>query len=593
MASGVDPAHLPADPADGAPPAGPTDQQELSLSFPELPRLELDDLLAQLVERAQEVVATQGRLRGLLRANQAIIGDLALPVLLRRIVEAARTLVGARYAALGVIAPDGHLAEFVHLGMPTDAVERIGHLPEGKGLLGALIDDPRPIRLRQITADERSSGFPAGHPPMHSFLGVPIRVRDIVFGNLYLSESTKGEFSAEDEELAAALAATAGMVIDNARLFEVAGARQDWLRASGEITRELLSGEADDAVRPLRLIAEHCREVARAKIVTVVLPVPGAEELQVEVAVGPFEGDLTGVRVPLDRSLSGRVFASRVPLRVTSPDDPSLGAVTSGELDVGPVMVLPLLGSEKVHGVLTAARDRGRAAFTEEDLDMAAGFANQASVAIELAAARTEQQRVAMLDDRDRIAADLHDHVIQRLFGTGLSLHGIAATLSPGQPKERLMAAVGDIDGTISQIRTTIYQLGQAADPDRGLRGRLLDVVIDLTPTLAFDPAVRFAGVLEGTVPDEVADDLVAVLREALTNAARHAQARSATVSVTAGSGLVTLVVADDGHGIDWALTRRSGLANLRRRAEQHDGELEIRAVEPHGTELRWSARIS
>jgi transcriptional regulator with GAF, ATPase, and Fis domain len=264
------------------------------LTFPDGPRLELDALLGQLVDRAQEVMATQGRLRGLLHANQMIISGLGLPAVLRRIVEAARELVGARYAALGVIAADGHLAEFVHVGIPDEAVARIGHLPQGKGLLGALIDDPHPIRLSTLDTDPRSSGFSAGHPPMGSFLGVPIRVRDEVFGNLYLTESTTGQFSAEDEQLVTALAATAGMAIDNARLLETAQARQDWLRASAAITSRLLSsggttdtiGDASAAGTtaatptsrgPLDLIAQHCREVAQADLVTVVFarPCPG------------------------------------------------------------------------------------------------------------------------------------------------------------------------------------------------------------------------------------------------------------------------------------------------------------------------------
>ncbi|MDT7610172.1 MAG: hypothetical protein QOG96_4675, partial [Pseudonocardiales bacterium] len=226
--------------------SGP-DTSGAHLTYPDLPRLELDALLGQLVERAQEVLSTQGRLRGLLRANQMIIGDLALPVLLRRIVEAARDLVGARYVALGVIAADGHLAEFIHVGMPAEQVEQIGHLPQGKGLLGALIDEPSPIRLRTLSDDPRSSGFPSAHPPMDSFLGVPIRVRGEAFGNLYLAESTNGQFSAEDEGLAGALAATAGVAIDNARLYAAARTRHEWVRASAAITSRLLSGITGDA----------------------------------------------------------------------------------------------------------------------------------------------------------------------------------------------------------------------------------------------------------------------------------------------------------------------------------------------------------
>ena len=248
------------------------------LCFPDVPRLALDELLEQLMARAQEVVNTQGRLRGLLRANQMIGSDLALPVVLRRVVDAARELIGARYAALGVIAPDGHLSEFVHVGMPDEDVARIGHLPQGKGLLGALIDDPAPIRLDRLGDDERSSGFPPGHPPMDTFLGVPIRVRDEVFGNLYLTGSTRGAFTAEDEELAKALAATAGGAIDNARHYATARSRQQWLQATAAITRQMLNPERvpaprrGDYTRPLQLIAELSADLAAADLVTVVLP---------------------------------------------------------------------------------------------------------------------------------------------------------------------------------------------------------------------------------------------------------------------------------------------------------------------------------
>ena len=243
----------------------------VELPFLDLPRLELDQLLGQLVDRAQEVMATQNRLRGLLRATQTVTSGLSLPVVLHRIADAARELVGARYAALGVLAPDGGLAEFVHVGMDDRQAALIGQLPEGKGLLGALIEDPQPIRLARITDDSRSCGFPPDHPPMTSFLGVPIRIRDEVFGNLYLAESGRGEFTAEDEELIKALAATAATVIDNARLYEAARERGEWLQASASIARRLLSADLDE-IESLRLIAEHSREVAHADLVTVLLP---------------------------------------------------------------------------------------------------------------------------------------------------------------------------------------------------------------------------------------------------------------------------------------------------------------------------------
>ncbi|MCU1662684.1 MAG: hypothetical protein JWR58_2749 [Pseudonocardia sp.] len=536
------------------------------------------------------MIATQGRLRGLLRANQLIVSDLALPTVLRHIVEAARELVGARYVALGVISPAGGLAEFVHTGMPEGAVERIGHLPRGKGLLGALIEDPHPIRLRRITDDPRSAGFPPGHPPMSSFLGVPIRLREEIFGNLYLSESTRREFSAEDEDLTTALAATAAVAIENARLYDSAHTRGEWLQASAAITRQLLSPDTgESATYPLQLIAERSREIACADLVAVALPDASGNELCIEVSVGSGADDLSGRRVPLAGSLWGRVFTTGEPLRLSCPDDEAgLGSLMPEELDIGPVLVVPLLGSRGVQGVLSAGRLRGRTAFAAADLDMASSFASQAAVAIELAEARAEQQRAAVLDDRDRIAADLHDHVIQRLFAAGLSLHNVAMGLGRGPLADRVLATVEDLDATISQIRTTIFQLHDMprANP-AGVRVRLLDVVADATKALGFEPAVRFDGPVDALRTD-ITEDLVAVLREALTNVARHARAHTVAVEVTSGSDQLTLAVHDDGVGIR-PTTRSGGLTNMRRRAERHSGTFDVGPREPRGTTLRWS----
>jgi signal transduction histidine kinase len=568
-------------------PAGSASGAELT--FPDQPRLELDALLTQLMARAQEVLATQGRLRGLLRATQAITSGLSLPVVLHRIVEAARELVGARYAALGVLTPDDGLAEFVHDGMPAELVARIGHLPEGKGLLGALIEDPQAIRLDRIADDPRSCGFPPHHPPMTSFLGVPIRIRDEVFGNLYLAESSRGTFTAEDEELTTALAATAAAVIDNARLYEAARTRGEWLQASAAITARVLAGDLGEN-GSLRVIAEHTRDVARADLVTVVLP-DDEDDLHVEIAVGTAAERVRGLQIPLNGSLSGQVFSTGTPLRLSAPDEQAhlRPAVPQG-LDAGPVLVVPLTASHTVHGVLSVVRLRGRPAFTADDLDMATSFANQASVALELARARADQQRAALLDERERIAADLHDHVIQRLFASGLSLQALAATLGPGRATDRVLATVADLDTTISQIRTAIFALQQEPQADsRSLRGRLLDVVTDVTPALGFEPAVRFSGLVD-TRPDAVADDLFAVLREALTNAARHAAATAVDVELSVAGRQVTLAVSDNGAGIG-GTTRRSGLANIRHRAERHGGGLSIDSGDD-GTHLVWTVPL-
>ena len=571
---------------DGEPDGGAG--REPALTFPDLPRLELDQLLAQLVERAHEVMATQGRLRGLLRASQMVTRDLTLPAVLRRIVEAAQDLVGARYAALGVISPAGGLAEFVHSGMPEDAVARIGHLPEGKGLLGALIEDPRPIRLRRIASDQRSAGFPPGHPPMSSFLGVPIRIRDEVFGNLYLAESTKGEFSAEDEELTLALAATAAVAIENARLYESATSRGEWLQAIAAITRGVLSAEPEDAGDSLELVARTSLRIAGADLVTVVLP-GGPDELLIEVAVGSGADGLAGTRLPMSGSLSGQVFSTGTPLRQSVGD---AGSTSRPDLDLGPVLAVPLHGSRRMHGVLWAARRRGRSAFGAEEVEMAAGFANQAALAIELAEARAEQQRAVMLDERERIAADLHDHVIQRLFAAGLSLQSTAGTLRAGEAADRILATVDDLDATIRQIRTSIFQLQQLPQTRApGLRARLLDVATDLTPVLGFEPAVRFSGVID-EVGHDIGEDVLAVVRESLSNVARHARAASAEVDVAATANRLTVDIRDDGIGLG-STDRRSGLDNLRRRADRRDGTFTVEPRKPTGTWLSWSVPLT
>jgi signal transduction histidine kinase len=575
------------------------------------PRLELDELLAQLVDRAQDVMGAQSRLRGLLRANRMIVGDLALPVVLRRIVEAACELVHARYGALGVIAPGGGLEQFIHVGMDPETVARIGHLPEGKGLLGALIDDPRPIRLQDMAADPRSVGFPPDHPPMDSFLGVPIRVRDEVYGNLYLTGHDQSEVSAEDEELVLSLAASAGVAIENARLFDEARKRQEWLQASTEITRQLLSNEGEE---PLRVIARRLQQIADADAVNVVLPTPEGGRLMVEVATGAGADQLTGLSYPIENTVSQLVLDNG---RAVLIGDISLEQQHSVHLSefvpIGPLMVLPLVGTQRVRGALVVGRLHGRPRFTAGDLEMATTFANHAAVAVELADARADQERVALLEDRDRIARDLHDHVIQRLFGAGLTVQSIASGLGDESFAHRLGRVVTDIDETIRQIRTSIFQLRGPLGPATGaVRARLLAVAAEIAPSLQFAPRLTFSGPVDSVVPEAVADELVAVLREALSNVARHASAKSVAVNLDANSHAfnaeVSLAITDDGVGMG-DTERRSGLANLRERAECHGGSFTIRSPlgdpdssgteagaqlgAPGGTRLLWTIPLN
>lgn len=561
------------------------------------PRLELDELLTQLVGRAQDVMAAQGRLRGLLKANQNIIGDLALPVVLRRIVEAARDLVNARYGALGVIAPGGGLEQFIYTGFDEQTVAAMQQTPEGKGLIGALIDDPRPIRIATIDEDSRSIGFPEHHPKMRRFLGVPILVRDTVFGNLYLADDERTEFSAEDEELVCALAATAGVAIENARLFEESRRRQEWLRASAEITQQLLATEGEE---PLLLIARRALELADADTVSVVLPTPDRRRLMIEVAAGLGEDKLTGLSYAPDNTASAHVMRAGRPVLIDDGTSEENYIVHARDfVALGAVMALPLAGSVQTRGALLVGRSPGKTHFSRADLAMAYTFANHAAVALELADARRDHQRVALLEDRDRIARDLHDHVIQRLFASGLMVESVALGLPDDDRASRLAKVVSDINVTIHQIRSAIFHLREpfGLDDDTSPRARLLAVIDELSPVLGFTPSVNFSGPIDSTLISDAdaVEDAVAVLREALTNVARHAHAHSVDVAVTA-SGDLDITVSDDGDGIT-DFTRRSGLANLRHRAEKHSGSLLIESPrrdddgssERKGTTLRWS----
>lgn len=580
------------------PPDAPADTQPEMSGFSDVPKLRLDELLAQLVARAEEVISAQDRLGGLLNANRMIIGDLALPVVLRRIVEAACTLVNARYGALGVLSPAGGLAEFIHVGIDGDTAREIGHLPEGKGLLGALIDDPRPIRLRTIADDPRSVGFPPNHPPMSSFLGVPIRVRNEIFGNLYLTEHVGGEFTVEDEELVTALAATAGVAIENARLYGEARRRQDWLEASAQITRQLLEVTGED---PLKLIARRAREVADADLVSVVLMTPDKQRLMVEVASGVGSETLVGLTYDRENTLAAITFDTGKPILVADVQaDPKRYVHLVEAAPVGPVIVLPLVASEGVRGALVVGRLRNRARFDEAELDMATTFANHAALALELSDARDTRQRMVLLEDRERIARDLHDHVIQRLFATGLTIQSVAAAAGSEKDAGRLSAAVGDIDETIRQIRTSIFRLRGSLVPNAGgLRSKVIEIVDDTKGMLGFEPNVRFDGPVDSTVPDGVVNELLAVVREALTNVARHAHATATDVAISAGGNELTLVVVDDGVGLGES-TRRSGLANMRLRAERLNGTMSVTdATQPDGesgrkgTKLQWKVPLS
>ena len=564
------------------------DERSQRIRLSEAPKLEFETLLSQLIERAHEVMATQARLRDLISASNTIVSDLDLSTVLTRIAEVARRLVGAEYAAMGVTAGDGHLEQFIHVGMADDVVAKIDHLPEGKGLLGALIEDPQPVRLQILADDQRSSGFPAEHPPMESFLGVPIRVRDEVYGNLYLTNQVDGEFTADDEAIAEALAASAGIAIANARLFEESRYRERWSTALAETNRQMLANEEDSA---LQLLIERMLELASADVVCVVLAVPDRHHLVVDRAIGIGATALEEMVFPFDGSIAEEVMSAGKPRIVHKVD----GYPTDGLLHrtlMGEAILVPFDANAKQRGILVVARSPGREQFRNRDLEMASSFADQVTLAVERTEFRSNQQRVDMLEDRSRIARDLHDHVIQRLFGAGLSLQAVASGLGPGEPSRRIMEQIASIDDTIAQIRESIFALkNDSHNPTGGLRSRIREVVDRVADQLPGTPKVRFLGPVDLMSDREVVDDAAAVITEGLANIVRHASAKTVTVTVTVASGELRIDIIDDGGGFG-GTPLRSGLANLSARATQRGGVFAATDAKPHGTHISWSIPV-
>jgi GAF domain-containing protein len=564
------------------------------------------------------------RLQVLLDASQSIVSELSLPAVLRRIVDSAREVASARYAALGVIGRDGVLDEFIHAGMDAATVAGVGALPSGRGVLGALVRHPTPIRLHRIQEDPRAVGFPPGHPQMGTFLGVPVHVRGEVFGNLYLADREDGcDFSEQDEQLLTAMAATAGIAIENARLYEESRHRQEWLLATADTSRALLRQEPPDLV--LRDIASAVLRLADADLVTVVFPhhryarptmtTPARAQLEVRVAVGEKADELVGFVYPREGSLAGTVLdagrpvildhdgtrshdedgAVAPPLRSPSSARNSYPVHLQHAIEVGPVMACPLIGSGEMLGVTMVGRVKGSRSFTTTDLEMTQSFTRHAAIALDLAESRSQNERLVLLEDRDRIARDLHDHVIQQVFATGLSLQS-AAQRAPDDLRPLIIRAVDDLDLTIRQIRETIFEL-QHVEP-HGLAGRVATTVRSAATALGFEPTLQVDGPSHLLTDEALLADVQAVVREGLTNVARHAGATAATVTITIEPTHVTVRISDDGVGLTrHEAERRSGLANLAARAVARGGTCAVAAGDDTaprpGTTLRWTATLA
>ena len=559
---------------------------------PLLPSLRLDELLDELQVRLQAVLSTRDRVYSLLEAVVAVGASLELEVLLRSIVETAVTLVDASYGAMGVIGEGGRLAEFIPVGLSTTEIEAIHHWPEGKGLLGLLVTEPRPLRLADIKDHPASVGLPPGHPPMKSFLGAPIRIRGEAYGNLYLTEKQGGgNFDTEDEAVLVALAAAAGVAIENARLYEEARRQQRWLGATAEVSRHLLSGaESGEA---LAMITDRALEMTGADIVMVSLPMPDGHHVRVEHAAGAGAEQARGLVVPMENSVTARVISTGE--RISIPDyraDELISEHAKARLAIGPLEVVPLGAPGKVRGVLSAGRRPGAMPLSQAAADMLATFAAQAAIGLELAEHRRQAEQMAVFEDRDRIAKDLHDLVIQRLYATGMSLQGVTSMIKAPEVADRVSRSVDALDETIREIRSAIFAL--QAHPDArpaALRARILFVAQEMTSALGFAPSLQLDGALDTMVPDEITEHLLTALRESLSNAARHAEATQVDVTITVNHHLV-LTVRDNGVGIAPG-GRRSGLRNLEQRADRLGGSLTATTRHSGGTELIWRVPLS
>jgi two-component system, NarL family, sensor histidine kinase DevS len=564
-----------------------------SAALPALSVAELDELLRELLERVDDVVQDRKRLSLLLDAVVVIAADLSLDSVLARIVRVASELADARYAALGVLGAGSErpLRAFIHHGLSEEQRLEIGELPQGHGLLGLIIDQPQPLRLHDIAAHPASYGFPPHHPPMRSFLGVPIRIGDRVFGNLYLTEkSGAGDFSEADEAAVVALAAAAGVVIENARLAEEQARREDWLRATAEITRALVEGA--DRLDTLQTLVDVAREVASADVALVTIRGRGDDKLEVPVVSGgsSLPSSAQGPSLTVDASLAGVVLStgrSEMVDDIQWDDRVALEQMPKDWPELGPVMVVPMKAPGGVEGVLTLGWSRTRAAaYRELDVRLPELFAAQAALAMQVAQGREDRERLAVFEDRDRIGRDLHDLVIQRLFAIGLGLEGAIRTADRPEVRQRLTSAVDDIDDTIKDIRRSIFALSvptQSTD----IRTTVMDLVYRLTKLLGFEPSLRFEGPVNSIVTSETAPQLVAVLGEALTNVARHAGASKAWVALKAGDELV-LTVGDDGRGVPPGVLQ-SGLRNMRQRAEDLGGHCTVDSEAGAGTVITWS----
>ena len=521
----------------------------------------------------------------LLEAGVSLASELSLPIVLQRIVDLAVEVTDARYGALGVLGEAGLITEFITTGISEKQRQLIGPLPTGRGVLGQLIKEPKPLRLRNIADHSQSVGFPANHPPMHSFLGAPVQAMGRVFGNIYLAEKRSAEqFSQEDEETLLVLATQAGVAIANASLYAEIRQRERWLAALRDITDQVLSGASERAL--LDSIAEHARELAGADASTIITRGETPGQLVVAAAVGARAGQMRGHVLPAEGPISGAVMKSgeAVDFEDVSLDSRGYQPIVRA---YGPAYFCPLRDHDGVIGALMIANLKGGAKFDQDRIRLVSSFADQASIAIQYRRAQAELSRLGLMEERERIAKELHDGIIQSLFAVGMGLQGTALMAASPEMTGRLDGAVEELDRVIRDLRNYIFGLRPGILADRQL-DQALRVLADETQARSGIPVevgvdAGLAASLSGR-----STDIVQLTREALSNVVRHARAGTAKVSLARERAEAILTIEDDGLGFDaGGESVGNGLRNMRERAVSLGGSLEVSSRDGEGTRLQ------
>ena len=549
----------------------------------------MDELLTGFVDRAGELVSAQQRMQGLLSAVVALAEDLSLEAVLHRVVSSACHLLQAEYGALGVIGRDRALSHFITVGIDEELARRIGPLPTGHGVLGLLIRDPKPLRLHDLSQHPDAHGFPKNHPPMKSFLGVPIRVRDVVFGNLYLTQkSGGGDFTDEDEELAEALAAAAGVAIENARLYDDARRRTAWLQACMDVTGKMMGDEETPEGQSggLDMIAARALRESSSNLALILVQEDSSNLYRIAGAAGDLAPQWVGRLLPFDSLEIDVVLATG---KAALIDDAS-SALGGGEgMGAGRLLVIDLSARGTHHGLLVLERDKASGTFSGTDMEMGPVFGSHVALALELARAHRMREQIAVFSDRDRIARDLHDLVIQRLFAAGLSIQSLRRYMTGDSAASTIRTVTAELDETIRELRNTIYSL---SDSEKELlSSRVLQAVRTGTQSLPFVPLLTLTGPIDAIRDEETALNILAVITEGLSNAVRHSGADSIRVSVSVGDGFVGVVIQDNGTGFS-VPSPGNGLSNMEHRARTLGGTFEVASSPEAGTALTWSAPV-